>query len=78
MLLAQGVELLIYGMGTVLVFLSLLVVATGAMSALLLRWFPEAAPPQAATPSASNAAGPPPRVLAAIAVAVHRYRRERR
>lgn len=40
-LLQQGMDLMIYGMGTVLVFLTLLVIATGIMSRLMLRYFPD-------------------------------------
>ncbi len=36
----QGVELMLYGMGTVVLFLALLVVATGLMSHLLARYRP--------------------------------------
>lgn len=32
---------MLYGMGTVVMFLSLLVVATWAMSTVVTRWFPE-------------------------------------
>jgi oxaloacetate decarboxylase gamma subunit len=38
-LLDQGVELMLYGMGTVFVFLAILVVATISMSALVQRFF---------------------------------------
>jgi oxaloacetate decarboxylase gamma subunit len=40
-LMQQGVDLLIYGMGTVLVFLTLLVIATAIMSQLMQRFFPD-------------------------------------
>ena len=40
-LLAQGVELMLAGMGTVFVFLTLLVLASTAMSALVRRFFAE-------------------------------------
>jgi oxaloacetate decarboxylase gamma subunit len=39
--LAQGLDLLVYGMGTVIVFLTLLVGLTAVMSGLITRWFPE-------------------------------------
>jgi oxaloacetate decarboxylase gamma subunit len=81
-LLAQGLELLIYGMGTVVVFLLLLVYATGLMSQLILRFFPE--PPQPAprrTPASLPVHAPvtrakpvTPELLAAIAAAVHQHR----
>jgi oxaloacetate decarboxylase gamma subunit len=80
MLLAQGLELLLYGMGTVLVFLTLLVVATRSMSAVVRRWFPEPEllPEPRVPEAAADAEQLPPQLLAAIGSAVHRFRRERR
>ena len=43
-MLAQGWELLIYGMGTVVIFLALLVIATSIMSRLVTSYFPEPEP----------------------------------
>ena len=40
-LVAQGVALMLYGMGTVVLFLALLVAATTAMSRVVTRFFPE-------------------------------------
>jgi oxaloacetate decarboxylase gamma subunit len=77
----QGVELMLYGMGTVLLFLVLLVYAMRLMSAVLARWFPEpvAAPPSPrtgdATARAGDAALVDPQLLAAIGAAVHAHRR---
>ena len=80
MLLAQGVELMVYGMGTVVVFLSVLVFATRLMSALAQRWLPEPEPsadPRVAA-QVNGASSLSPQMLAAITAAMHRYRRERR
>ena len=71
-IVAQGVELMLYGMGTVVLFLGLLVLATTAMSRLLSRYFPEAPPAPAPTgPRAvvASAQGPDPDVVAAISAA---------
>lgn len=86
-LFSQGLELLVYGMGTVVVFLTLLVFATRLMSAVIQRFLPQALvlaptpklkPTGAAAPSAQAPpapATPSPELLAAIASAVHQHRR---
>ena len=74
----QGVELMLFGMGTVIVFLGLLVLATTLMSRLVSRYFPE--PEPAAAPV--RAASPPPaaedELVAVISAAVHQHRNRRR
>lgn len=73
-LLEQGLELLYYGMGTVVVFLSLLVVVTSLMSRLAQRL--ELAVPE--RPQVQRAGAPStgssPVVVAAITAAVHEHR----
>jgi len=66
-LLGQGVELMLIGMGTVFVFLTLLVFATKAMSALAQRLQPAQAivPPQQEQDE---------QVVAAIAGAIAQHR----
>jgi oxaloacetate decarboxylase gamma subunit len=76
-IIEQGLQLMIYGMGTVVVFLALLVVATWAMSRLMDRYFPEPVPEPAAAPvarSRSPATGDDAQVIAAISAALHRHR----
>lgn len=82
-LIAQGMELLVYGMGTVVVFLTVLVYATRAMSSLVLRYAPEPAvetrPRRTiqtadAQPSATTTDQPTPAQLAAITAALHLHR----
>jgi oxaloacetate decarboxylase gamma subunit len=80
-IVGQGIELMVYGMGTVVVFLALLVVATNTMSWLVTRYFPE--PESAvATPVQKAAGAPPPdddpQLLAAISAAIHRHRVNRK
>ena len=83
-IVAQGVELMLYGMGTVVVFLALLVLATTAMSRIVARPFPE--PELPVDPSPQRARGsvaqlPPeqdPNLVAVITAAVHRYRAGRK
>ena len=77
-ILAQGIELMLYGMGTVVVFLALLVVATTAMSAFVTRYFPEAEAPERgwAARSPAHIADAPieGEIVAAIAAAIHQHR----
>ena len=70
-LLAQGVDLMLVGMGTVFTFLTLLVGATSAMSALVERFLPE---PDPAAVIASGSSRPDPELVAAIGAAVAAYR----
>jgi len=67
--LAEGVALMLVGMGAVFAFLVTLIFATKAMSWTVQRL---AAGRQAA---ADPGPGPTPEEAAAIAVAVHRHRR---
>ncbi len=76
-LLEQGLQLLLYGMGTVVLFLVLLVFAMHLMSTLILRFFPE---PQTAPPQPREVAldipdeSLDPVLVAAAVAAVHRHR----
>ncbi len=72
-LLSQGLNLMLIGMGTVFMFLTLLVFATRAMSAIALRLQPEVPanqdnPADSAVPANNSA------VVAAIAAALHLHR----
>ena len=70
----QGVELMLFGMGTVILFLALLVLATTLMSRMLVRYFPEPEP----APAQARGAGTPvvadSELVAAISAAVHQHR----
>jgi len=80
-LMQQGMDLLIFGMGAVLVFLTLLVIATVIMSRLVTRFFPDpiVAEPSRAVFSARSNAGVDPAVRSAIekAILLHRARPRR-
>jgi len=68
-LLFSAISLMLLGMGFVFVFLGLMVVVTGALAKL--------APMAATRPVAAPAGGRQaldPKLMAAIAAAVHRYR----
>ncbi len=77
-LLTQGLELMLYGMGTVIVFLTLLVIATTAMSGLIARYFPEAPAASARPPAArqkGSGAEAEEELVAVISAAIARHRR---
>ncbi len=76
-IVSQGLELMIYGMGTVVVFLTLLIVATRGMSLVVSQYFPEpVVVPPARKPSLAQG-GDDPQVVAAISVAIARHRAKR-
>jgi oxaloacetate decarboxylase gamma subunit len=81
-IVSQGIELMVFGMGTVVLFLALLVVATTAMSRVLLRYFPEpeleAAVPVPDHPvKRSSQPGDDPQLVAVVSAAIQRYRASR-
>ncbi len=71
-IVAQGIELMVYGMGTVLVFLTLLVFATTGMSRMVNRYFPEPIPAADTSGSADTAVDA--RLVAVISAAIQRHR----
>ncbi len=77
-ILNESIQLLIYGMGTVFIFLFILILATTAMSRLITRYAPEIAPVAPAKRQAGAVQKVDPDVLQAIGQAVQAYRRERR
>jgi len=72
-LMQQGVDLLIYGMGTVFVFLTVLVFITLIMSAIVRRFFPDVNDSNVVCGGAS-ASQVPPRIMAAIKAAIKQHR----
>jgi oxaloacetate decarboxylase gamma subunit len=77
----QGIELMLFGMGTVVVFLMLLILATNLMSLVLRRFFPEAEVPTvrpAPAPAPALQADDQTRLLAVITAAIHRYRADKK
>lgn len=82
-IIAQGWELMLYGMGTVVLFLALLVIATTLMSRFVGRYFPEPDlehPAAAALQKLRARAAPAddPALVAVISAAVHRYRADKK
>ena len=80
-LMQQGLELLVFGMGTVFVFLALLVVATNLMSVVVRTWL-KGQPPASATPqtvrSGATTDGDDAELFAVIGAALHQHRSRRR
>ncbi|HCP54194.1 MULTISPECIES: OadG family protein [Pseudomonas] len=78
-LLSEGVELMLYGMGSVFVFLTLLILSIHLMARLLGRIAPPvaAAAVTPATPAVQAEQGPEPDVLAAIQAAISQHRARR-
>lgn len=71
-MLSSGIELMLIGMGIVYGFLTMLVVAIGAMSSFVQRFFPEIPSSHPALVQQSDDPG----VIAAISAAVHQYRKK--
>ncbi|MBV1788843.1 OadG family protein [Marinobacterium sp. D7] len=79
-LLSEGLELLVFGMGFVFVFLTLLVISTGFMSKLVNKYMPAPAPQAkraranaSALPKA-NSGAKNDELIAVMTAAVHKYR----
>lgn len=80
-LLGQGVELAVFGMGTVFVFLTLLIGATSVMSTLLIRFAgdhdSETGAAMAQDPANSPRGAEDPRLIAVITAAINQHRSQR-
>lgn len=83
-IVAQGVELLLFGMGTVVIFLAMLVLSTTAMSRFIGRYFPEPEPTSGAAAALQRLRGEAPepvadpRLVAVVSAAIHRHRANRK
>ncbi|KDE40512.1 MAG: OadG family protein [Nitrincola lacisaponensis] len=80
-LLAEGLSLMVFGMGFVVVFLTLLVIATSLMSRLVMRFEPAPVPVTAAKKGSAPAAPsgqPDDQVLIAVmTAALKKFRADR-
>lgn len=75
-LIDQGISLMLYGMGTVFVFLTILVFATGLMSKVVRRLNPEDKPIAVSTPTLGQAPNQPTsQILEAIKSAIAEHRK---
>ncbi|MCH8175418.1 MAG: OadG family protein [Proteobacteria bacterium] len=73
-LLNQGLELAMFGMGTVFVFLALLIAATKTMSALVLKFQPALADTVAPVATRSSLTPEDGQLVAVISAAIMRHR----
>ena len=73
-LIAQGLDLLLYGMGTVFTFLTLLVGVTMLMSALVNRFAAEEIEVMAGASAQTGSAVVEPRIAKAIQAAIDQHR----
>lgn len=73
-LMQQGTELMIYGMGTVFVFLTLLVILTSIMSSLIQRFVKPVPPAPVAKPVQTEAINQDAQLLAVITEAIKQHR----
>ena len=74
-LLSAAIELMVLGMGTVFVFLTILVYVTATMSALVKKYAP--VQPSGQTPSGTPVQPEDQTLLAVIAAAIHAHRNRR-
>lgn len=74
-LFTQGLNLMMYGMGIVAVFLTVLVILTTLMCRLLMRWFPEA--DKTATLDKQDDNDIDPHIVAVIQAAIDKHRTRR-
>jgi oxaloacetate decarboxylase gamma subunit len=75
-LLMQGLNLMLLGMGMVFFILTLLIFILKWTSALIAKYVPHTEPPAVLAPKVVATANPEsdPDLLAAISIAIHRYR----
>lgn len=75
-IMQQGLDLTLFGMGTVFVFLTVLVIATAIMSSIVQRFFPEPEPPIASAAGPASTGVTDPKLLAIIKAAIEQHRKK--
>jgi oxaloacetate decarboxylase gamma subunit len=78
-LMLEGLTLMVFGMGFVFTFLTLLVFSTKTMSAIVLRFSPVelvVVKPSLTMVSPSQQVANDPQLMAVLSAAVHRYRQD--
>lgn len=73
-IMSQGFDLMLFGMGTVCIFLTLLVILTRVMSWFVNRYFPEPEPLIPVAPKPVSSTQVDPKVLGVIQDAIHQHR----
>lgn len=76
-LIEQGFNLMLFGMGTVFIFLTILIFATGFMSKIIGKYFPEQiveAAPKKKKSAALGASSVAPATLKVIQAAIDKHR----
>lgn len=74
-IVTEGLNLMLMGMGTVFVFLTILVFVTSFMSSLIQKYFPETSVEVLPTAATSLSSGKNnPALLAVISAAIHAHR----
>lgn len=73
-LIEQGFSLMLYGMGVVFIFLTMLIFATTGMSKVIERWFPEAEKPVKPVRKKSGKTAVSPLTLKIIQAAIEQHR----
>ncbi|HEX5677314.1 MAG TPA: OadG family transporter subunit [Alcanivorax sp.] len=76
-LLAQGVQLMVLGMGVVLAFLLILVAVMTGLSALVTRFAPDTTGNEPVAEPSPTEDTPAPHILAAIQDAIRQHRAQR-
>ena len=70
-LMSTGLEIMLVGMGSVFLFLAMLIVAVNLMTATIQRYFPEKS-----SKPVKNIPTTDPALIAAISTAVHQHRKK--
>ena len=74
-IIGQGFDLMLFGMGLVFFFLTLLIYATKAMSFVILRFFPDSEPVTAPVKKINNSGSVSPQTLKIIQAAIEQHRK---
>lgn len=73
-LIEQGFSLMLYGMGVVFIFLTLLIFATIGLSQVVQRWFPQADEPEKPVRKKSSKTAVSPLTIKIIQAAIEQHR----